>query len=210
MLSVVALTGSFSPDGSATSTAASDRVTLVAHPVIASGPVSGALTLSGAVDSGQAGEQVDIEAKECGQPFFHGIAGVTTEAGGRYSTNYNAGISAAYRAVWKGSMSAPVTVAQRVNIQLTRLPNAARTFRVLVVARASFWRKRVLVQQRRSGAWRTIRRVPLTESNGAYAWVRYWADVKLSVPKGTRLRAAVERSQARPCYLAATSVPWRT
>jgi hypothetical protein len=68
-----------------------------------------------------------------------------------------------------------------------------------------FWRKKVSIQQRKSGAWKTIKRVVLTmDGNLGRTYI------KLSVPKGTLLRAVLPRSQAKPCFLPGISRTFRT
>lgn len=187
--------------------AAPDAVTIFARPSIARDvPV----TLFGSVDSGKAGEVVDIQAKDCGQQAFRGVAGATTGEGGGWSMEYVPLITTTLRAVWAGRESAPITIRQRARVAFSRppgWPGAAKAFRVSVVAKAQFWRKRVLIQRfdRRLGTWTTVRPVVLTETAAAGQFVRSWTEFTASFPKGTLLRAVFPLAQARPCYLAGYS-----
>jgi hypothetical protein len=163
------------------------------------------VTVYGAVDNGRAGEVVDIEAKDCGGQFFRGVAGATTTDGGRYETEHFYRVTTTLRAVWREQTSETVTVYQRARPEISRAERAGR-FRVSAIGPQSFWRKRVLVQRRTSGGWRTIRSVVLSRA-GSFG--EYYSIVKLSVPKRTLLRAFVPRSQALPCYVAGASDPIR-
>jgi hypothetical protein len=180
-------------------------VTIFARPSVLAAPPAGTVTLSGTVDSGRAGELVDIEAKDCGQPSFRGVAGATTTDGGRYEVTYNPGIKTTFRAVSGGKTSGTVTVEHRAMVGMSRLPRKGQVFRVAVSARWTFWHKRVLLQQRTRRGWKTIRNVLLVDSGSGGATTGFWGYAKTSVPRGTQLRAVVTRKVAQPCYLAATS-----
>ena len=177
------------------------RVTLIARPTV--GPI-GPIELSGAVDSARADEIVDIHAKDCGQGFFRGVTSARTSAGGAWSTQWYPGISTSFRARWNDVWSSPVTVRFRASVGLRKLKRGG--FEVGASGKSSFWRKRVLIQQRRGGAWRTVKSIVLTEgwtSGAGYAGSA--ATFKPPVPKGSLIRAVLPLSQARPCYLAGVS-----
>jgi hypothetical protein len=66
---------------------------------------------------------------------------------------------------------------------------------------------------RRLGTWSTFRTVTLNESGGTGGgggFTYSTAEFSARVSKGTQLRALFPLSQARPCYLAGTSLPIRT
>jgi hypothetical protein len=185
---------------------ASERVTVFARPsVVEAGEY---FTLFGSVDSGGANEVVDIEARECGSSssFFLGVVATRTEEGGSWSTRrYAPRITTSFRAVWKGTASAQVSVGRRASVGLRRVGSGR--FEVSVGGR-QFWRKHVLIQRfdRRLGTWKTVRKVVLKEQSttpGAFA--RFTA----RVPAGTLVRAVVPSSQTRPCYVSATSAQVR-
>lgn len=191
---------------------ASERVTIFARPSIARGD-GRPVTLFGSVDNGKAGEVVDIQARDCGQQFFRGVAGATTREGGGWSTEYFPGITTTIRAVWNGEASAQITVRQRPRIELLPpAPGAARRFKVDVVAKAQFWRRQVIIQRfdRRLGTWVKLKSVVLTEQGGAGVFVVTSATFGATVPKGTLIRAVFPLAQARPCYLAGFSNLLRT
>jgi hypothetical protein len=188
----------------------SERVTIVARPTVAS--ASATVELFGSVDSRKEGEEVTIQAKDCGKSFFRVVAGTTTGAGGSWSTRYFPSITTSVRAVWNDVASRQVTIRQRAPITLSKT-QVARGFTVRIVGKKSFWRKRVSIQRfdRRLGTWSTFRSVTLTQSGGTGGggYVYSIAEFTARVPKGTQLRAVFPLSQARPCYLAGVSLPIR-
>lgn len=192
-----------------TAAAAPQQVTIVARPTVL-GSTQGVM-LSGSVDSTKADEIVTIQAKDCGQQFFRGVAAARTLEGGRWSTEYFTGISTTLRAVWNQATSAPVTVRRRPLVNLIRRP-AGQKLVVSVVAQANFWRKRALFQRfdPRLGKWMTIKSLVLTDTGSGGPFARASADFTTSLPRGTLVRGVFPLSQARPCYLAGVSKLLRT
>jgi hypothetical protein len=160
--------------------------------------------LLGEISSGQAGEYVAVQGKECGVPgaFFRGIAGATTTDGGGWTTDQIIQrTTTAYRAVWKHSVSAPLTVRQRINVWLIR---TGKRFQVGVSGEVGNWdRKRVTIQRLTTVGWRRLTSV-VVRSQGVITVARR-GGLRFSVPKGTLLRAVLSLAQARPCYLAGYS-----
>jgi hypothetical protein len=191
---------------------AAERVTIFARPTVASG--TSPVTLFGSVDNGAAGEVVDIQAKDCGQQFFRGVLGATTHDGGGWSTPYYPGITTTLRAVWNGNASGQITVRQRPRVELRPPLGGLGQFEVSVVAKAQFWRKRVLIQRfnRRLGTWTTVKSVVLTDTDAAGGSQFVWSSAEFtsSLPRRTLIRAVFPLSQARPCYLAGYSNLLRT
>lgn len=185
------------------------NVTLSARPTVVSGNV-GLVTLTGAIDSGREGETVTIQVKDCGLRSYTGVASATTRAGGSFIAELRPGISTSIRAAWKGATSAPVAVKKVPVITLEQ--RSARRFEVGISGKGQFWRKKVLFQRRTGGKWATVKTVVLTETAGqpGFAYVRSSAEFTASVPKGSQVRVVLPLSQAKPCYLAATSAPIRT
>jgi hypothetical protein len=170
-------------------------------------------TVSGTVDSRRADETVTIQANDCGPVTqgFRDVAEARTGEGGSWSIPVYPRINTTLRAVWKGETSTPVAVRQRAWVYLIRRARVSGKLVVGVVAKVSFWRKRVLVQRfdRRLGRWTTIRRVVLAEtglSNPMTGASSSFAEFRAStVRKGSLLRAVFPLSQARPCYLGGVS-----
>jgi hypothetical protein len=188
---------------------AAERVTIFARPtILGQQPVS----LFGSVDNGKAGEEIAIQAKDCGRQFFRVVAGATTNQGGGWSTDYFPSITTTMRAVWNGVASAQVTVRQRAPVRLSRVPSSARQLEVGVIAKKPFWRRIVVIERfdRRLGKWMKVKSVVLTKqvTTGTYVWTT--ARFTTSVPRGTLIRALVPLAEARPCYLAGVSRQLRT
>lgn len=196
----------------------SERVTIFARPTLLGRGQT--LMLYGSADTGRADEVVTIEAKDCGQSSFQGIAAVRTREGGGWSTEFvnpgvlNRGISASFRAVWNGSASTPVMVQARAQVQLRRRDGSSSKFTVFVSGRAQFWRRQIVIERfdRRIGSWKAIKKVALTQtaSHRGSPSVSSYEDFSLAIPKGTLIRAFFPLSQARPCYLAGYSQLVRT
>ncbi len=187
-----------------------ERLTLFAQPSVAG--AEQAVVLSGTVATGRIGETIEIEARDCGQRTFRHAVSAHIGRGGGWSIHYAPGITTTLRAVRGGVTSPSVTVRQRAPVRLAPLPGSSRRFQVAVVARASLWRKRALIQRFARGRWVTARRVVLTDSGANARSPVVWSTAKftLAVPKGTLLRAVLPLTQARPCYLAGTSNSLRT
>jgi hypothetical protein len=177
---------------------AAGGVTLQARPLITSGE---RVTLSGSVDSARAGEDVKIQAKDCGRDFFRVVSGAVTREGGSWFQYYwLPGPTTTLRAIWNDATSAEVTIRKRAGVYLEKRPAGRIQVRAWV---RSAWRKRVFIQRfdPRLGTWRAAKTVVLTESEGGTALATF----SVSLPKGTRVRAFFPRSQAGPCYLDGTS-----
>lgn len=186
-----------------------ERITLLARPAIRGRNQT--VTLYGSLESGKANETIDIEGKECGQTEWRLVGGAHSHAGGGWTTQYAPTITTTIRAVWDGARSAPLTVQNRIWVQLNTRPRTAKGFgfRVQVSAKLQMWKRYVVVQrfERRLGRWRDVKKVVLTETGAApgssYVWTS--ANFHVKVPKGTKIRATFPLSQARPCYLAGYS-----
>lgn len=183
---------------------ASEQVSIFARPLVTPGrqPV----TLFGAIADRRGGELVDIQARDCGQGFFRGVTGTQTRDGGSWSTEYTPEITTTLRAVWDGKASPPVVVRAQAEVDLSRRGSSQR-YRVSVTGKTQFWRRQVEIQRRTGSGWRTVRKVTLTEtySYPGVGWMISAAEFRASFPRGSRIRAVLPLSQARPCYLAGTS-----
>ena len=188
----------------------SEQVTIAARPTIV--PPDRPVTLFGAIDNERGGEEVAIQAKDCGQSFFRVVSGATTREGGGWSTEFFPAITTTVRAVWTGRASSQVTVRQRAMLRFVSKPADRTRFVVSVVARAQFWRRNVTIQRfdRRLGRWDRYRSVILTEQRAAGSWVWTSGQFTARLPRGSMLRAVLPASQAGPCYLSGTSLPVRT
>jgi hypothetical protein len=176
--------------------------TMFARPTIV-GPDG--VTVYGTVDSRTGGEEVTIQARDCGSRSFRTFAAAVTRDGGGWSVTVHPRISTTLRAVHDELESSPVAIWRRANVALDRKRRGGG-FRVGTGGLRSFWHKRVLVQRLQGGSWRTVKSVLLMDSSagsGYGSWVE--ADFTLAVPRGTQIRAVLPLSQATPCYLAGVS-----
>lgn len=117
------------------------------------------LPLNGEIPSGQAGQNVDILAREYGKKTFGRIASVRTRAGGSWSYTVRPRIFTTYVATTTGSLtsSVDIRVSPRLDLDLRRgiLTVSARTLNPL---RGHY----VFVQvRRRGGAWHGVRKIVL-------------------------------------------------
>ena len=201
LIAVAALAAAASPSAPGR---VADHVTLFAQPREAA--PGGGLTLSGTVGGARPGDSVDIQARDCGQRSFRNAGGAHTGIGGDWTTEFFPGINTTLRAVWRGHVSHEVTLRQRASVRLRSLPSSPRRFEVTVVAKVPFWQKRVLFQ-RLAGTWKTVKSVVLDETSANPGAIYIWSSAKFrtSLPSGTRVRALLPLSQARPCYVGAAS-----
>jgi hypothetical protein len=186
-----------------------ERITLFARPAVHNR--NQVVTLYGSVESGRENEDVIIEGKLCGRTTWSAVAGPHTHEGGGYTEQYAPVITTTLRAKWDGATSAPVTVQDRVWVQLSRRPRTAQGygFDVEVRSLVQFWKRHVVVQryERRLGRWRDVKKVVLTETGASPGSMFVWtgANFRVKVPKGTAIRVVFPLSQARPCYIAGYS-----
>jgi hypothetical protein len=193
----------------AASAAAQSRVvTLEARPTKLA-PTQNAV-LRGGVSSGRTGETLTLQAKPCGASSFRNVYQLRTGPGGRWLSEYGPGVNSVLRMRWKNTLSREVTVRQAPLVQLDQ--TSAGEFEVGVGSAGMMWRKRVEIQQRRGGSWVRLRSVLLTKTYASPGQSGVWTDAnfRLSVPRGTVLRAVLPAAQAKPCYLGSASNPVRT
>jgi hypothetical protein len=187
--------------------AAQARITIFARPTVVAWAESA--TLYGAAPGAGHDDVVTIEVRECGSNFFRTFVELHPSTGGGWTTPAGSAITSTYRATWRSSTSATVTIRQGANVGLERRRSGGG-FNVSVSGKRSFWRRTVEIQRRRGGSWRTVRTVRLTDSASSTGVVSVsTATFRLAVPKGTFLRAFLPARQAAPCYVASTSRPIR-
>jgi hypothetical protein len=186
---------------------AQTAVTLAAQSTLV--PPTTPVQIAGLVSSRREGETVTIEVRDCGQRSYRALFSVDTHAGGRWSSEFYPGINASVRATWSGASSAPVAFRQQPRVFVRHL--TGKRYEISVSAKMPFWRKPANFQLRRQGAWKTVRTVLLTEQQAVGAAGMVWTSARFtaSVPRGAQFRAALPSASARPCYVAAASLPVR-
>jgi len=153
---------------------------------------------------------VRVEVRECGSSAFRAYAEAHVNAGGGWSMPVGTAVTSTFRARWRSATSAPVTIRQAASVQLAR-ERAGRGFLVTAVSKRSLWRRTVEIPRRSGGDWRTVRKVRLTDSVKSTGLVSASeARFRLSVPRGTQLRAVLAAAQAAPCYVRSVSRVIRT
>ncbi len=182
---------------------APERVTLSARPT--SLRWSQQATLFGAVSSGNEHEDVILQAKDCGQNTFTGVAAIQTGAAGSFTTPYARAINSTIRAVWKGEASPPIVLRQQPRIDLLR--RGRGLLAIGIGSRWQFWHKKALLQRRVGSRWTTVKTVLLTDvhAHAGTGSTFTEAEFKYRAPRGTTLRAMLPADQAKPCYLGAAS-----
>jgi hypothetical protein len=171
------------------------------------------VTMSGSVGSGRGDQLVTVRDLPCDQTSWRDVTETTTTTGGSWSVDFNPGISGLFRAVSGDAASEPVKLQQRPFVYLT--PRPPGRFRVGVQAERPFWHRTMRVERfdPKSRKWRLVRTVLLTFTDpaGGDSVIFSGSDpFRVSVPKGTTLRATLPLKQARPCYLAGYSQLLRT
>ena len=92
----------------------------------------------------------------------------------------------------------------RVDVRLKPAP--PKRYQVQVVARSSFWRKKVVVQRydRQSSRWAIVKTLRLEHADAAGGSAYVWSksdQFAVAVAKGTTIRATMPRDQAKPCHI---------
>jgi hypothetical protein len=171
------------------------------------------VTMSGSVGSGRGDQLVTVRSLPCDQTSWRDVTETTTQAGGSWSVDFNPGISGLYRAVSGDAASEPVKLQQRPFVYLT--PRPPGRFRAGVQAQRPFWHRKMRVERfdAKSRKWLLVRTLLLTFTDAGQGSSVIFSGsdpFRLSVPKGTTLRATLPLKQARPCYLAGYSQLLRT
>ncbi|HEU0302979.1 MAG TPA: hypothetical protein VFR32_00210 [Gaiellaceae bacterium] len=186
-------------------------ITLAVRPTIYGR--QGPLVVYGAVTSGKEGEKVTLQFKQCGllPAQFRDHAETETHEGGSWSIETGIAANGAFRALSGGDVSNEVKVQARADVRLS--PMRSGGYVVNVVARSSFWRKRVVIQKfdRARGTWVKLRTLVLDDQFAAPGSVFVWSTTgKFTLPKRVTARAVLPLDQARPCFIAGYSNLLRT
>jgi hypothetical protein len=166
-----------------------------------------ALMLTGALSTQKTNQQITIQATDCGTPKPRQVARVKTVANGAYSTPDTPAVGTVYQASDKAVKSNTVAVTVAPVVQLTRV--ARGSYAAAVTAGIDLKGKTVLFQRysKLKKRWVQVRRVVLSMSAPAVKkpTVISTATFKSKLPKRTRVRLALSKKQAAPCYALAVS-----
>jgi hypothetical protein len=162
------------------------------------------LRFSGAISSGQAGEDVTVMQQTCGYSFATAVAGAQTRAGGVWDAEPNPGLispSATYRARWRDEQSEPVTIRPEIPVFFVGpFPKRGQYFARVTIGNVqqNLRGRPVILQRRRSGKWATLKRVRLTFDTAGFQ-LSFIA--KFRIPqRGWTLRVLVPAKTAAPCF----------
>lgn len=164
--------------------------------------------VTGAVASGRAGEDVTIEAKECGSYApFHKIAGTQTGAAGTWVAQVGLLGNSDLRARWRGGITDPIAVRVHPSMRLT-YKGPGRYF-VWVIANDWFDGRRAVLELAVGTKWVRVKTFNLhrVDSIGAPSST---ATVRAHLKRGTTIRAVLAKSEVGHCYLAGFSNPFKT
>jgi len=175
------------------------RLTIFARPAVVAWAQPA--TVFGAARGAGPQDVVTVQVRECGSSAFSTYAEAHVNAGGGWELPVGTAVTSTFRARWRSSTSAPVTIRQAASVLLAR-ERAGRGFVVTAITKRTLWRKTVEIQRRTGGAWRTVRKMRLTDSVKSTGFVSASeARFRLAVPKGAVLRAVLPFAEARPCYV---------
>ena len=167
----------------------------------------GTLTLSGTVSSAASGENVNVDAMQCGATSFTRVASARSVAQGAWSSAVKPAMNTSYRASWKNATSVPFAAKVGPAVSLKRV--RAGRFTASVTAAQSFVGKYVVLQRYRR-AWKNVKRVTLrTVKAGTAPTQISSAGFRARGTRGARLRLLFTQPQAGACYAASRSAAIR-
>jgi hypothetical protein len=189
--------------------AAEQTLVMSAEPkVIGFASGGGALTLTGRLTSGRAGELIEIEGKECGSDTWRLIATDRTIPGGAWHASTVPTLRTTYRARWRDTVSEPAEILVRPGV---RLDQRSRTRYSATMIASRFFRGakgRFERFDRTRGAWVLVRRVTLSRQSAPRGapWAYSGADFVARVPVRSLVRFVLPNDQTGECYLAGHSI----
>jgi hypothetical protein len=190
----------------AAATAAPLATTLTLTATPASIAYGKAVALNGVLSTHKANQNVKVNAAECGQSTSKTVATVKTNSTGAYATSATPTMNTSYQASQKATKSPTVAVSVAPALKLVRVKRGSYT--VSVTSAVDLKGKAVLLQRysKLRKRWVQVKRVLLTTTTaGTKPTMVSSVGFKAKVAKGARVRAAISKAQAAPCYVAATS-----
>lgn len=189
----------------AAATAAAPTLTLAASApsVVYGKPV----TLSGVLSSQQTNQQITLQAQACGKTTFSKAGNTKTTTGGKFSLAQTPTVNTAYQAKWKSTTSSKVTVNVKPLLELKKV--ARGSYSAKVTAGLDLKGKVILFQRysRLKKRWVQVKKVILTTSTAGPSKPTMVASAsfKAKVARRIRVRVAISKIQASPCYIPAAS-----
>jgi hypothetical protein len=164
------------------------------------------ITVNGVLSTHKANQNIKVNATECGQSNSKTVGTVKTNATGAYTMAVTPTMTTIYQATQRTTKSPLVTVTVAPVLKLQRVRRGAYT--VSVTSATDLKGKAVLFQRysKTRKRWVQVKRVLLTTTTpGTKPTMVSAAGFTAKVAKGIRVRAAISKAQAAPCYVAATS-----
>jgi hypothetical protein len=188
----------------ATAAVLATTLTLTATPMTVAYGKS--VALNGVLSTHKANQNVKVNATECGQTASKTVATVKTNSTGAYTTTVTPTVNTSYQASQKTTKSPAVAVTVAPVLKLVRVKRGSYT--VSVTTAMDLKGKAVLFQRysRLKKRWVQVKRVVLTTTTpGTKPTMVSSAAFNAKVRKGLRVRAAISKAQAAPCYIPAKS-----
>jgi hypothetical protein len=179
-------------------------LTLTATPTTAA--YGKAVTLNGVLSTHRANQNVKVNATECGQTASKTLATVKTNSTGAYTMAATPTINTTYQATQKNTKSPTVAVTVAPLVKLQRLKRGS--YVISVTSAADLKGKAVLFQRysKLKKRWVQVKRLLLTTTTpGTKPAMVSSVAFNARVARRARVRAAISKAQAAPCYIAATS-----
>jgi hypothetical protein len=164
------------------------------------------VALAGVLSTHRANQNVKVNATECGQTASKTIGTVKTNATGAYTMAATPTVNTSYQATQKSTKSPAVAVTVAPVLKLVRVKRGSYT--VSVTSAVDLKGKAVLFQRysKIRKRWVQVKRVLLTTTTaGTKPTMVSSVGFNAKVAKGIRVRAALSKAQAAPCYVAAKS-----
>jgi hypothetical protein len=159
-----------------------------------------AFQVSGGVASGRAGEDVLVEAKECGSYApFHKISSAQTGNAGSWVTQLNLLGNSQLRASWRGGVSEPITV--QVHPWMTLTYRGPGRYFVWIRANDFFGGARAVLERASGNKWVAVKKFTL-KRQPSLGVASTSGTVRAKLKRGTLIRVVLPKAQAGRCYLA--------
>lgn len=172
--------------------AATSAVSISAQPPVVQATIG--VHLFGRVANSVPGQTVQLEMSECNGYGWRVLTHVQTTGLGAWQSDADPNVTTKYRARWRSSTSNVVTVRARPFI----FTDNHHHQRLLVQVRANDEFRHAVLQRRAGKRWVLVRTFAL--GNGPFA---SGADLKVRLPRGTRVRILMTQAQVGRCYLPA-------
>lgn len=182
-------------------------VTLTLAASAATAAYGKSITLTGVLSTKRANQPVQILAKDCTMTSAKKLTTVKTAADGSYKATVTPTAGTTYQASQKKVLSSTVAVAVTPVVKLVRVKRGSYT--ASVRAGLDLKGKAILFQRysRLKKRWVQVKRVILTASAQGTPSPTVVSSVsfRAKAPKRARVRVALSKAQAAPCYLRANS-----